>query len=849
MKNQTLFVAAFAALFATASAHAAVERIFRPAVNTRGNVNIKRLQPVENASWVWHPEEKSVGAGAMEITHGGQSGAKPSTVMVFEKDFEVKEGDGALVFDVSADERFYLTLDGAFVARGPNRGTVENWQYQTYKADLKPGRHVLKAVVTKLDNHAPLAQLSYRGGFLLKAEGVYDARLTTGKAKWKVGRYYGMQPNGADNGVWGTGSQFLVTGTGPYAVEGVETAEAVVVRGPAGRDADSIWGGRTPGWMLFPSQLPDQTELHSRPGAFLAATHAAPWRAKHVYTADETKAPEVAALNALLKDGKALTIPANTKLQAAWHLGRYATAYPILKTAGGKGARVSWTWTESSREGQTKRKGDRAEILGKYLEGYGETFVSDGRPDAEFSAPWFRSGLWCRIDIETKDEPLVLKDIELIESHYPFEMESEFVSPQDKSLQDIRRISARAMQMCAHEMLFDCPYYEQQMYPGDTRVQLLILGSLMRDDRIIKRAIEFFALNTRDDGQAPFNYPTRGTQEGFTYTQCYLLMYGDYAMNHADREWLRMRLPAMRHSMSGCELYENAEGLIENAPGWMFMDWPANWRGQGDSIGDGTAPGSRYGEGVNAEVNLFWLLDMQSAAATERAFGNELQAKYWEAKAEKLKKAIVAKFWCAERGLLADTPQMKNFSEHAQALAILADALPKDKVEICFKHLVEDRDLIRTTVYFNYYLFEAYFKMGRADLFQQRLDLWRNYVALNVTTLLESPDDGKKGPMESRSDCHGWGGHPIWFMQTGLAGIRSAAPFFAKVRVAPQPGTLKELKAKHPHPQGYVEVDLKFDGGKATGVVKTPVEGVFEYGGATVPLKAGVNAIGGGNRK
>ena len=31
-----------------------------------------------------------------------------------------------------SDESFYLTSDGAFIARGPNRATVENWQYQAY---------------------------------------------------------------------------------------------------------------------------------------------------------------------------------------------------------------------------------------------------------------------------------------------------------------------------------------------------------------------------------------------------------------------------------------------------------------------------------------------------------------------------------------------------------------------------------------------------------------------------------------------------------------------------------------------------------------------------------------------
>ena len=80
-------------------------------------------------------------------------------------------------------------------------------------------------------------------------------------------------------------------------------------------------------------------------------------------------------------------------------------------------------------------------------------------------------------------------------------------------------------------------------------------------------------------------------------------------------------------------------------------------------------------------------------------------------------------------------------------------------------------------------------------------------------------------------------------MQTGLAGIKSAAPFFEKVRVAPCPGGLKSLKAMHPHPQGWIKVDLAFDGAKATGTVSTPVPGTFEFAGRTVELKVGNNAL------
>ncbi len=798
------------------------KRIFRTPLYTRGNLNIIRLQPIDHAAWIWLPGDQA-----------------KRRVVKFKKTFSVTN-DAPLVIDVSADERFYLTLDGKFIARGPHRGTVENWTYQTYSIEnLKRGEHTLEAIVWLMGDSAPIAQISWRGGFVLKADGAYDAMLTTGKADWQVGEIANVvHPIGYDNGSWGGGEQFEIRGRGPYTAEPASYVKAELVRHPAGANSTvcGFYSGRTNGWMLYPSQIPDQIQNPVKPGTFRAATTKAPWRGKHVYTEADTKSPWVATFNELLKNGKAVTIPPKTRVQLAWDLERYICAYPILKTTGGKGARVSWTWTESAREEKSKRKNQRNAILDKYVEGFGDVFVTDGEK-GEFSTPWWRCGLWCRVDIETGDQPLVLTDMHLIETRYPLELESVFVSPQDPSFQDIRRICARAMQMCCHEMLFDCPFYEQQMYTGDTRLELLVLGAMMRDDRLIRRAIEIFDLATRDNGMCPMNWPSRLLQEGSSYTLCYLLMYGDYVMNHTNREWLKARLPGMRKSMAAFEMYERADGLLMNLPGWHFTDWVPSWY-----FGLPHGAMDEKTGGLICQMNLFWLLAMQSAEKVERAFGNDHLAAHWQAKQAKVKEAIIKTFWNEARGLLADNPGQKEFSEHSQCLALLADALPKDKAERVFKNLVEDKTLAPCSVYFSFYLFETYFKMGRADLFLKRLDMWRNYIKMGVTTLLESPE-AVNGDTDIRSDCHAWGAHPIWFMQTGLAGIQSAAPFYAKVRVAPQPGNLKEITASHPHPNGWIKVNLTFDGKTATGTVETPVEGTFEFGGKTIPLKVGLNKI------
>ena len=67
-----------------------VRRVFREARLTRGNTNITKVQPVDDAAWIWFR---------------GDGGLEPA-FLKFRNEFEVKEGDGRLTFDVSADERF-----------------------------------------------------------------------------------------------------------------------------------------------------------------------------------------------------------------------------------------------------------------------------------------------------------------------------------------------------------------------------------------------------------------------------------------------------------------------------------------------------------------------------------------------------------------------------------------------------------------------------------------------------------------------------------------------------------------------------------------------------------------------
>ena len=793
-----------------------VEQVFVKQRVTRGNVNLVPLQDIDQAAWIW-------------LSGVGVAQGAYTPFVRFRKDFSAVPGED-LRIDVSADARFVLLLDGTEVARGPHKGVVNHWYYESYLVKgLESGNHCLEAVVFDPGEKGALSILSSgRNGFILKASGSYDAQLTTGKAKWLAAEVKSIRYGRVTDPQTMTGAETISSGTGflESIPESAQWRDAIVLERPLKVEE---YGFRRKGWALFPTERPDPMRVLRNCGA-IRAVGAVVGDGKAKYSTADVENPWVAQFRSLLDGTSCVTVSGRTRLRVLWDLEDYYCAYPVLKVSGGKGAKIRWAWTEGLYDDAGSR-GDRNAFLGKRVaRSMDDTFLCDGRKSAVFTTPWWRSGRWVEMTIETGDEPLSLERLAIDETRYPMEPGFSFECD-DPSLAAVQRMCVRGMQCCMHEMFMDCPYFEQQMYPGDTRVEMLVLNAISGDDRLIRYGMGIFDYARRDDGMVPMNFPSRNIQDSSTYSMCWVMMSGDYVRWHGTNEWLRARLPGFRHTMGVISNCENEEGLLEGLPGWSFMDWVPEW----DKFGN--APDGR--RGLSALNNLLYVHALKSLARAEAAFGEETMAAYWRSKAQRTAESIVRRFWCGKRGMVADTVAKDRFSEHAQCLALLADVLAGDKAEAAFAGLLSGKDLARTTVYFSHYLFDTYMKFGRADLFLKRLDLWRDYVKTGLKTPLEAP--GRR----ARSDCHAWGSHPLYHLVTGVAGIRPDADGYAKVLVAPQPGGLGYVKAAAPTPKGRVDVDLSFDGGKVQGLVTLPsgMEGAFMWKGSRKMLASGDNRI------
>ena len=778
-------------------------RIFRPERLGCGNTNITPQQPIDEASWIWSQEDRRNGAADFVVMNPTpvQFAAEPTEFLRFRKVFPAVPGED-LELDVSADERYVLFLDGKEISRGPHRGLPTHWHYQSYRiAGLEHGEHVLEAVVCRLGLHAPLAQTSVRGGFILKASGSYDAQLTTGRAAWTSASLQGTRmTDRGDSGTLGVGSQCEVTGASCLHERPADSdyRPTRVVRG-------KVWtacGLPMPGWRLFPTALPDMMVERKAPGRIV-------------------QGPNV------LVPGT--TIPPRGKVRILWDLGNYYCAYPLLSVSGGRGTTVRWGWTECLRTSEGK-KDDRAAWKGlEFRQGFSDVFRPDGRTAAVFTTPWWRCGRWCVLDVVTGDEPLSVESVAIVETRYPAQPVARFACD-DETVSAIQPICARALEMCMHETSVDCPFYEQQMYPGDGRLHFLGAGLFGNGERLIRQSLTLFDEDRRPSGLFPFNTPTRGVQDGIGFSLCVAAAFGDYLMNHDDRNWLLSRLPGLNHSLLGCEAYCRRDGLLVSTPGWNFVDWVPRWRRGIPPAGDGPEP--------NAELNLQYLHAVLAAESCNRALGDEILAERWHRRAELLRMSIRAAFWSPDRSLFASTPAQRDFSEQAQALALLGDVVTGETAEACFRALVSAEGLDRGSIYFKHYLFQAYFKFGRADLFLSDLGFWTDCLQRHFATVPETPD------LQARSDCHGWGVHPLVHLHAGVAGVRSEAPFYAKAIVAPQPGNLRFIRSETPTPKGPVALDLRFDGGvRGSVTVPTGLPTAFRWKGKDISLSAGTNVI------
>lgn len=751
----------------------------------------------------------------------------------FRKAFELTSKPDHFAVHISGDNRYQLFVNGARVAWGPARGDLTHWRYETVNLAkyLHVGRNVLAAVVWNFGPYRALAQITNRSGFLLQADRQEDAAVNTDRS-WKTIEdkaykpqplphdqatgYYVAPPNERLDGSlypWGWETEGFPDEHWPAAEELTRATERYA------RDAPNKW-------MLVESKIPMEEQKSER-------------------LASLREAEGIAAEGDFLGGNAPLTIPAHKRVRLLLDQGHLTTAYPELVVSGGSKAVVNLRYAEtlfvSVRTGTGHfDKGNRNEVKGKQFVGPFDTFVPDGRARRLYRPLFWRTYRYLELEVTTAEEPLVIEDLRGTFSGYPFERKGTFTVGNEASNQGLQRILEtgwRTARLCAHETYMDCPFYEQLQYAGDARIQMLISLYMSGDSRLMKNGISLLNSSRTAEGATYSRAPSSLPQYIPPFSLWWIGMVHDYWMYVDDPQFVKQMLPGVRAVLEFYAGYQQPSGSLRPMPWWNFVDWVKQWP-------EGVPPANRDG-GSSAALDSQLLLAYQWAADLENGLGNKALGAENTAAADRLKSQIESTDWDAKTGLFADQPEHRTYSQQVNTLAVLAHVGSPNELKKVVEKIIGDPqrgagtpELAQSSIYFRAYTNAALREVGLGDRYVEMLGPWRQMLSDGLTTWAEW-----NGP-DSRSDCHAWGASPNFELLRTVAGIDSAAPGFARVRIAPNLGNFAEIKAHMPHPRGSIDVALEARRSLTANVdLPEGITGEFVWKGKVHELRPGHNHL------
>ena len=714
----------------------------------------------------------------------------------FRKDLQINSAPQHYVIHASGDNRYELFVNGTRVLEGPARGDLDHWRFETLDIapHLRAGKNLLAAVIWNFAEQAPMAQISFETGLLVQGDGPEEQIVNT-DASWKAFSSHAVEMIPVDMGKL---RGYFVVGPGER-VDGSKVPwgwqdpnfddsswqPAVILAGSSPRAVQDTHSR----WFLIPRNIPLMEEKLER-------------LARVVHTENVQVSQEFLA-------GKApVTIPANTQATLLLDNRVLTTAYPELVTSGGRGAKITLTYAEALFKDH--EKGNRNETEGRKIIGYDDQFLPDGGQHRLFRPLWWRTYRYLQIDVVTKDEPVTLEDFRGQFTAYPFTLRASFQSD-DPELEKIVEVGWRTARLCAHETYMDCPYYEQLQYVGDTRIQALISLYDAGDDRLVKNAIESLNESRIPEGLTQSRYPSELPQFIPPFSLYWIGMMHDLWWYRGDVDFLRNYLPGTRNVLGGFESRLSPSGLLGSLEWWDFVDWTKQFE-------DGVPP--QEANGQSSILSLQFVAALRNAADLESAFGRAERADHDRQLADKISEAVYKTCWDPSRHLLADTPAHKDFSQHANILGVLEDVIPAVEQPAVMKTVLGDPTLTQASYYFRFYLFRALKKAGLGNLYLDQLGPWRHMLSLGLTTWAEKPEP-------TRSDCHAWSSHPNFDLLATVAGIEPAAPGFREVAIQPHLGSLKQLRATLPHPEGDISVSYHRNGKSLVADVTLPEKLTF----------------------
>jgi len=739
-------------------------------------------------------------------------------VYLFRKEITLNSKPGNFLIHVSADNRYKFFVNEKYIGNGPARGHLLKWNFESIDiaSYLKPGKNIITALVWNFAEYRPLAQISGQTGFILQGNTNAESIINT-DTTWRVFNDRAYRPYPVNLNQYyaaGAGEKFNCENH-PWKWMEADFNDADWKKAKESEDGNPVNGVGQ--WGAPSLHLLQQREI--------------PFMEEKMQRFSKIRRSGLSDLNeAFLTGEKSLTIPARSKIKILFDQNTLTNAYPVLTFSKGKNGVIKITYAESLFN-EKLEKGNRNNVENKKIIGTQDLIYCDGGENRTFQTLWWRTFRYLELEIETDDDPIILNDFHSIFTAYPF-IEKAVFKCDNPLLANIWAAGWTTQRLCAGETFFDCPYYEQLQYIGDTRIQALVSSFVSGDTRLTRKAIESLHDSRLPFGISQSRYPCNQIQIIPTFSLAWITMVYDYWMINDNKPFVRSMIPGIMETLNWYEARIDSSGMLGPVAWWNFVDWvdSKDW----DS---GNPPAIHNGN--SSIVSLQYVYTIEKATALLNAFEMKEEALRLTKLAESIKTAVYKKCFDATRGLIADSPEKRTYSQHANIWAITTNTIPEGNKAKVMNAVLNDKYIAQCSLYFRFYLIEALEKAGLADQFISMLTPWKQMLDNGLTTFAEQSDP-------TRSDCHAWSASPVYYFLSLVCGIKPNEPGFKSVRIEPHFGSLQNIEGSMPHPLGTIKIALKKDKqDHLTGEIILPerLTGIFTWNGESRSLNGGINQI------
>lgn len=369
-------------------------------------------------------------------------------------------------------------------------------------------------------------------------------------------------------------------------------------------------------------------------------------------------------------------------------------------------------------------------------------------------------------------------------AEYPFAMRGRFETS-DRELNTIHALCRHTQQICSTDAYIDTPWREQGQWWADARIQARNTFYLDGDSRLLRRGIDSIAGQRTAHGLVPGVAPScSGGCIIPDFALTWVLTVWDHYWQTGSMEAFerhRNRIRAVFDYFDTPETRSENGILTFDSRCWLFEDWA-------------DLPKS----GCPAFLNLWHLYALLHYEKLLRASGRIAEADDC-AGVCRSRAALLEEFFFDEtEGLFLagrdlNGTALKSPSVHDQVLAVLTGLRPDAWPRMVRKRLLpflrgEETPFAVPTSFWCSYLFDAAELLGlQADALAFIRRHWSRMIPFGGTwERLEFQES------DGQSCCHAWSAHPAVHLVNLLFGIRSLAPGWREIELAPKRALLPD---------------------------------------------------------